>query len=237
MKQIFLGIALLFSTLYAATKEEPDVKKISEAMGFLIAKNLEDLGLKLDVDLVMKGLKEAQAGKASPLSEEECIAAIGKIQENYLKETGEKNLTQANQFLADNAKRSGIQQLEQGKLQYKVEENGNGAIVEAHNSPLITYTGKYLDGTVFGMSEEAEVVSLDSTIEGFSKGLVGMKEGEKRTLFIHPDLGYQSTGMLLPNSLLIFEVKVLKADGSSNQTPALKELSKELSPETDQVKR
>lgn len=232
MKKCLLGICLFCLALNAAEKEEPDVKKISEAMGFLIAKNLEDLGLKLDVDLVMKGLKEAKQGKASPLTEEECIAAISKIQENYLKETGEKNLSKANQFIAENAKKPGVHQLEHGKLQYKIEEEGKGVAIEAHHTPLITYTGKYLDGTVFGMSEEAEVISLDSTIEGFSKGLLGMKEGEKRTLYIHPDLGYQNTGMLLPNSLLIFEVKVLKADGAHNA--AMKEISKDAS---ENVKR
>lgn len=233
MKHFIIGIALLFATVgNTAEKEELDVKKVSEAMGFLIAKNLEDLGLKLDVDLVMKGLTDAKQGKTSPLTEEECIAAIGKIQENHLKETGEKNLAKANQFLSDNAKKKGIHQLEDGKLQYKIEEEGKGAAITASHCPLITYTGKYLDGTVFGMSEEAEVVALDSTIEGFSKGLIGMKEGETRTLYIHPDLGYQNTGMLLPNSLLIFEVKVLKAEGSQNA--ALKEIAKDPS---ENVKR
>lgn len=232
--KFIIGIAFLLTAVgNAADKEELDVKKVSEAMGFLIAKNLEDLGLKLDVDLVMKGLTDAKQGKTSPLTEEECIAAIGKIQENHLRETGEKNLAKANQFLSDNAKKTGIKELEQGKLQFKIEEEGKGIAVAAHHTPLITYTGKYLDGTVFGMSEEAEVISLDSTIEGFSKGLIGMKEGETRTLFIHPDLGYQNTGMLLPNSLLIFEVKVLKADGSSHNA-ALKEIAKDPS---ENVKR
>ena len=39
-----------------------------------------------------------------------------------------------------------------------------------------------------------------------------MKEGEKRRLFLHPDLGYGTTGHLPPNSLLIFDVEVVKAN-------------------------
>jgi peptidylprolyl isomerase len=38
-----------------------------------------------------------------------------------------------------------------------------------------------------------------------------MKEGEKRTIYIHPDLGYGTSGMLPPNSLLTFEVEIMKS--------------------------
>jgi len=79
---------------------------------------------------------------------------------------------------------------------------------------LINYTGKYIDGTVFGSSETAGgpiTVPIDQTIPGFSKGIVGMKEGEKRRLFVHPDMGYGTTGQLPPNSMLIFDIEVVKA--------------------------
>lgn len=56
------------------------------------------------------------------------------------------------------------------------------------------------------------MISLDETIPGFNKGLIGMKEGEKRTLFIHPDYGYGTSGYLPPNSLLTFEVELIKAN-------------------------
>ena len=39
-----------------------------------------------------------------------------------------------------------------------------------------------------------------------------MKEGEKRRIFVHPDLGYGTSGHLAPNSLLIFDVEVVKAE-------------------------
>jgi len=68
---------------------------------------------------------------------------------------------------------------------------------------------------VFGSSEETGgpiTIPLDQTIPGFSKGLVGMKEGEKRRLFVHPDLGYGTMGQLPPNELLIFDIEVVKAD-------------------------
>ncbi|CRH46510.1 peptidyl-prolyl cis-trans isomerase [Chlamydia trachomatis] len=39
-----------------------------------------------------------------------------------------------------------------------------------------------------------------------------MKEGEVRVLYIHPDLAYGTAGQLPPNSLLIFEVKLIEAN-------------------------
>ena len=38
-----------------------------------------------------------------------------------------------------------------------------------------------------------------------------MKEGEKRRLFVHPDFAYGTNGPLPPNSLLIFDIEVVKA--------------------------
>ena len=39
-----------------------------------------------------------------------------------------------------------------------------------------------------------------------------MKVGEKRRLFIHPNLGYGTSGQLLPNSLLIFDIELVKVE-------------------------
>ena len=38
-----------------------------------------------------------------------------------------------------------------------------------------------------------------------------MREGEKRRIYVHPELGYGTAGHLPPNSLLIFDIEVLTA--------------------------
>ena len=101
--------------------------------------------------------------------------------------------------------------------EYKLDQKCNGTLVEPHFSPKIKYVGKYLDGTIFGSSKEAEAISLDETIAGFTKGLVGMHEGEKRTLYIHPDFGYGTAGYLPPNSLLTFEIEVVEANSKTEE--------------------
>lgn len=189
-----------------------EISKVSEAFGHMIRKNLDHIGVKFDMAQVIKGLQDAIAGKESPMSEMECIQAISAVQAEVFKQQCAENLKRANDFLAGNSKTDGVVALEEGKVQYKITEEGTGAVIEAHFSPLLKYTGKHLDGTVFGASKEEEVISLDEIIPGLRAGLLGMKEGEKRTVYIHPDLAYGASGYLPPNSLLTFELEIVKAN-------------------------
>ncbi len=52
-------------------------------------------------------------------------------------------------------------------------------------------------------------------------GLLGMKEGEKRTLYIHPELGFGTADTFFPNSLLVIEVEVVQADGPASTAAIL----------------
>jgi len=195
-----------------APSKQSDIGKISEAFGHLISKNIETTGVQFDIAQVIKGLQDAASGKESPMSEIECIQAITAVQETLFKEQSEKNLKKAQEFLSTNSKDKNIVSLADGKVQYKVEKEGEGAAIESHFSPLIHYKGKFLDGSVFGASKEEEMLSLDEIIPGLKAGLIGMKEGEKRTIFIHPDMAYGTNGYLPPNSLLTFEVELVKAN-------------------------
>lgn len=197
------------------TLQEDEILKISEAFGHFIGRNLNTPGVKFDVESIIKGMREGVAGKPAPMSDQEYEAMMSKLQEQSFSALSETNLKAANEFLAKNSKEADVIELVPGQLQYTVLKEGHGAVVEEHFSPQINYTGKYLDGTVFGSSDDAGgpiTIPLDQTIPGFSKGLLGMKEGEKRKLFVHPGLAYGTTGQLPPNSLLIFEVEVVKAN-------------------------
>ncbi len=102
-------------------------------------------------------------------------------------------------------------------MQFQIVQQGNGEEVLPDGAPLIHYKGTLLDGTVFATSEaslQPVTLPIKQTIPGFAKGIVGMKEGEKRILYIHPELAYGLSGHLPPNSLLIFEVEVVKANSA-----------------------
>lgn len=210
----WLGLSLFTLSLAAEEKtvRNEELVKISEAMGHLIGKNLQALGLPLDIEALVRGMQEASTGKESPLTEEECMDALSHLQEESLIKVAETNLKDANAFLLENQKKEGMIVLDSGKLQYQVLKQGDGQVVESYSKPLIRYRGKCLNGPVIPVTEE--FVDLDETILGFQKALIGMKEGEVRTLYIHPEYGYGDQPHPTPNALLIFEVELIKADGS-----------------------
>lgn len=218
----------------APVKVEKDLGAISETLGHLIAKNLETLGFQFDMKKVIKGLEDSLAGKSAPLSEADCVAAITAIQEEQYAKLAETNLTAAASFMEKNVLEAGIVQVQKGKLHYRVTQAGTGTEVQPSDSPVIRYTGRFLDGKVFGQSKADEVISLEDTIPGFKQGIVGMKEGEKRTLFIHPDLGYGTSSYLPPNTLLTFEIELVKANSPKEAKAVLGDEAQEISSESAQ---
>lgn len=202
------------------TQDTEDTRGISEAFGHFIGRNLKTTGVNFDVESLVKGIRDGAAGKPAPMSDQEYEEKMTALQERAFKHLSDENLKAANEFLDKNKKENKIVELEPGKLQYVVVQEGKGPVVTDQSTPLIEYTGTYIDGTVFGSSKDTGgpiTIPLSQTIPGFSKALVGMKEGEKRKIFVHPDLGYGVSGHLPPNSLLIFDVEVLKANNSNSK--------------------
>lgn len=100
----------------------------------------------------------------------------------------------------------------------KIEDikEGSGSAVKSGDTIIIHYKGTLTDGTKFDSSydrgEPFETqIGVGQVIEGWDKGVVGMKQGGKRKLTIPPDMAYgeQSTGSIPPNSTLIFEVELI----------------------------
>lgn len=105
------------------------------------------------------------------------------------------------------------------ELKIKDIETGEGEAVEEGDSVLVHYSGRLEDGTVFDSSYERDepfpfTVGEGRVIEGWEKGLIGMKIGGKRELTIPPEMGYGEAGTpdgtIPPNSTLIFEVELIE---------------------------
>ena len=195
-----------------------DLTKASGAFGHFIGRNLKTPAIQFDIDAIIQGIRDGASGKPAPMSDKDYEQLMSKVQEHAITVLTKENLKAADEFLTKNAKETGIVVVQPGKLQYKIVSEGTGPTVEAHSSPKINYVGEFIDGTAFGSSDEAGgavTIPLDQTIQGFSLGIAGMKEGEKRRLFVHPDLGYGTSGHLPPNSLLIFDIEVVKADNGN----------------------
>ena len=127
------------------------------------------------------------------------------------------NKTLGREFLEQNAKNDSVVQTKSG-LQYMVLKEGNGAKPGPTDKVTVHYTGRLLDGTVFDSSVEGgEPVTfpLDKVIPGWTEGLQLMSEGSEYRLFIPSELAYGSKGAgndILPNSTLIFDVKLIKVE-------------------------
>ncbi|MBD7977899.1 FKBP-type peptidyl-prolyl cis-trans isomerase [Serpens gallinarum] len=91
---------------------------------------------------------------------------------------------------------------------------------ECIKGALITtqYTGSLADGTVFDSSYQRGkpfqcVIGTGRVIKGWDMGLMGMKVGGKRKLFVPAHLAYgerQIGAHITPNSNLIFEIELLE---------------------------
>jgi peptidylprolyl isomerase len=229
-------LAMACSGLYGETNTSKEfsaeeVKKVSEAYGHFVGKNLNPPGFKFDLDSFLQGVRNGVDGKPAPMTEQEFENTIARIQEQSVAKQAQENLEKANAFMEKNSKEEGIVVLEPNKLQYLIVTPGKGDAVAEGGTPLVNYTLKFIDGTVFASTDElggAIPIPLTQVFPGFSRGVPGMKEGEKRRLFVHPDLAYGTNGPLPPNSLLIFDIEVVKA-----QAPKDADIEDELNDEDE----
>lgn len=92
---------------------------------------------------------------------------------------------------------------------------GTGKEVGALDEVTVHYTGTLLNGQVFDSSVTRGVpftfvIGQGLVIQGWEKGILGMKVGEKRRLTIAPEQAYGAAqGHQLQNETLIFDVELL----------------------------
>ncbi len=96
---------------------------------------------------------------------------------------------------------------------------GTGDEAVASNIVTVHYVGHFVDGKVFDSSiargEPLKfVLGSGQVIEGWDKGIVGMRVGGTRLLSVPPEMGYgmNDYGPIPGASTLIFEVQLLKVE-------------------------
>ena len=130
-------------------------------------------------------------------------------------------------FMESNARAEGVEALPSG-VQYKVLASGPQGAARPDGNDLVRvdYEGTLTDGTVFDSSFERgapAVFHLDQVVPGWTEGLRNMRVGDEWILYIPPELGYGERGaggMIPPNSVLVFRVRLLDVAPIAGDAPA-----------------
>lgn len=196
--------------------------KASYALGLGIGHQLKGMGgSKLNIDDFAQAIKDVIQGKEPQMSMKEAqIVANTFIQEaekenqKLKEEAGAKFKAYGEQYLAENAKKDGVEVTKSG-LQYEVLNEGTGKSPKATDNVKCHYEGRLIDGTVFDSSYRRGTPAtfpLNGVIAGWTEGLQLMKEGAKYRFHIPYNLAYGANGAgesIPPYSALVFDVELL----------------------------
>ncbi len=223
---VVLGIVYLSGVCLAgeAAKIASDKERINYSIGYQIGGDFKRQGIDIDPDIVVKGIRDAQAGTKPLMTPEEMNktlvdlkAKVVAAQREEQKKVARKNLAAGKTFLSKNEKKEGVTTLPSG-LQYKVIEKGSGSSPKKTDNVTVHYKGTLIDGTEFDSSYrrgKPATFRVDGVIAGWTEALKRMKPGAKWQLFIPPDLAYGERGAgqrIGPNSTLIFEVELIRVN-------------------------
>ncbi len=105
-----------------------------------------------------------------------------------------------------------------GELKVETLKAGNGAEAKSGNTVTVHYVGTLTDGSKFDSSRDRGKgftfrLGAGQVIQGWDRGVAGMKIGEMRKLTIPPELAYGAAGrppVIPPSATLVFEVELLE---------------------------
>jgi len=225
----YIGIAALCLSLMACQgKKHVNVQlksqkdSVSYAVGLDIARNLKRQSIDIDLDVLIRGLREMYTGDTIALTDSQSQSVTATFRKQMrtrhwedMKIRAEKNKKEGDAFFAENRKRDGVVTLPSG-LQYKVITMGTGKKPKQGQSVTVNYRGTFLDGTEFDNTyarNKPETYAINSVLKGWQEPLKMMPVGSEWILYIPAELAYGERGAgqaIPPNATLIYELKLLE---------------------------
>jgi len=134
------------------------------------------------------------------------------------------HLIASQEWLLKKSQDDSIQKIIPSKLLYRTIKEGIGKTLTDQNANVkINYVIHKFKCLFPETSEEKKVCDLSQTIPGFSHGMISMKEGEIRKIYIHPDYAYGHSNTFEPNIALEATVELLNILPAQNKIPPLNE--------------
>jgi len=187
----------------------------------VIGGNFHRESLDVDLDVFLKGLKDALAGEKTLLTDAEAQTTLKQLemetrkkQQEKMQQLAEANKKEGQEFLDANKSKAGVVTLPSG-LQYKILQAGTGPTPTADDTVNCNYRGTLIDGKEFDSSYkrgQPSTFRVTAVIKGWTEALQLMPVGSKWQLFIPSDLAYGQRGQppaVGPNATLIFEVELI----------------------------
>lgn len=189
--------------------------KISYALGLSMGQNLMGSGVtSLNYQDLAQGIEDVLTKQQPKITYQEAQQVLGQFFQELEAKIAGAAKADGEKFLAENAKREGVQVTASG-LQYEVLEATIGQKPKATDTVKVHYEGTLIDGTVFDSSyKRGESISfpLNGVIKGWTEGLQLMAVGSKYKFFIPYQLAYGERGagqQIPPYAALIFTVELL----------------------------
>jgi FKBP-type peptidyl-prolyl cis-trans isomerase len=204
----------------AELKTEKD--KQSYALGMNVGNVVKTRSIEVDLDLIIRGLKDSLSGSSTLLSEREASAEVQELRHevkqkaiSQRREKLQKNKQEGEAFLAANKGKEGVVTLPSG-LQYKILQAGDGKKPSGNDVVFCNYRGTLLNGMEFDSSYrrggKPSPFAFARVMRGWKEALQLMPVGSKWQVFVPSDLAYGASGagkVIEPNSTLIFDLELV----------------------------
>jgi FKBP-type peptidyl-prolyl cis-trans isomerase len=197
--------------------------KISYAFGLDLARDLKRQKNVLNIDLLMRAMKESLDDKPLLMTDDEVTATLKQVEAEQKQDfehakmmIAKRNREAGEAFFAENARKEGVVTLPSG-LQYKILKKGDGKTPTLDDKVVCKYKGTLLDGTEFDNTDGrggTVTVPLKGLMAGWTQALQMMPVGSKWQLFLPPQLAYgdKIVNGIGPDAMLIFEVELMSIE-------------------------
>lgn len=179
------------------------------------------------VESFIEGMLKCESENLTPLPPSATYKLWDELREIKLKIQAKKSQTIADDFFKNLNQKKEVVPLVNKKLYVLTLTEGSGKSIAGINDKItFEFIIKNIQGEVVKegkITSEQEAVTLDELIPGMASGMIGMKEGERREIYIHSVFAYGDGEQFSPNTSLIAEVELFRVC-FQEEAPALPEL-------------